>query len=295
MTQASRYLVTAASGRIGSRVALGLLDAGHTVRVVTRERSHVAALVERGAEAAVGDLSDPAFADRAFSDVTTAFLLVRADRTSRDFRRAFADVGRQMAASLARHRVRRGLFLSALGAHDDKHRGLILVHRDVELALAGVPGLDLVSLRAPFFFENLFYFQTAMRARGGLFTPIDPDVAIDIAATPDIAAQALRLLSDPSTPTGPHELRSEPVTLRRIAGELAGQLRRPFPAARTTRDDDVAAMVAAGSTHDFAHLMNDAWDTFSRDGRIGDPTARWTTTSTPIADLVRTLLVPRLS
>jgi hypothetical protein len=41
--------------------------------------------------------------------------------------------------------------------------------------------------------------------------------------------------------------------------------------------------------------MNDAWDTFSRHGRVGDPAARWTTTSTPMADLVRTLLVPRLS
>jgi hypothetical protein len=42
--------------------------------------------------------------------------------------------------------------------------------------------------------------------------------------------------------------------------------------------------------------MNDAWDTFSRDGRLGDPDARSTvTTTTTLADLDRMLLVPRLS
>jgi len=293
MTKAPRYLVTAASGRIGSRVARGLLDAGLTVRVVARDPDHLTQLVDRGAEAAVGDLRDPAFADHAFAGVDAAFLLVRADRASRDFRRDFGEVGRQMAASLARHRVGKALFLSALGAHHDKHRGLVLVHRDVELALAAVPGLELSQLRAPFFFENLFYFHAAMRERGGLYSPIDPDVAIDIASTAEIATHALRLMT--GSPVGPHELRSEPVTLRRIADELATQLHRPFPVGHTSRDADVTAMVAAGATHDFAHLMNDAWDTFSLEGRLGDPGARWTETKTPIEDLVRTLLVPRLA
>ena len=169
------FLVTAASGRIGSRVARGLLDGGQRVRVVARDGAHVGALTDRGAEPAIGDLRDPIFAERAFAGVDTAFLLVRADRAARDYRRDFGDVGGRMAASLAAARVRRAVFLSALGAHHDKHRGLLLIHRDVELALDKVTGTDVTCLRAPFFAENLLYFVDTMRERGGLYTPIDPE------------------------------------------------------------------------------------------------------------------------
>jgi uncharacterized protein YbjT (DUF2867 family) len=294
MTATHRILVTAASGRIGSRVARGLLDAGHRVRIVARNGDHLTSLVDRGAEPAIGDLRDREFASRAFQGIDTAFLVVRADRSARDYRRDFGDVGRTMAAALATQRVRKAVFVSALGAHHDKHRGLILIHRDVELALGAVAELELTCLRAPFFFENLLYFETAMRERSGLYTPIDPDVAIDVVSTAEVASAALRLLDEPA-PTGRvRELRSQPVTMRQIGGEIAAQLRRPFAVERTQRDADIAAMVAAGATYDFAHLMNDAWDTFSREGRLGDPAAPSTETSTSIAELVRTIVIPRL-
>jgi uncharacterized protein YbjT (DUF2867 family) len=291
------FLVTAASGRIGARVARGLLDDGARVRVVSRNAANIADLVARGAEAAIGDLRDTAFARSAFAGSDTAFLVVRTERTSRDFRREFGDVGRAMADAMRANGTRRAVFLSALGAHDDRHRGLILVHRDVELALAETSGAELAFVRAPFFAENLLYFLDTMRSRGGLFTPIDPDVGIDVASTPEIAALALRVVRD-FTP-GAHELRSPaPVTLRAIGHAIELQLGRAFPVGRTTRDDDVVRMMASGASTDFAHLMNDAWDTYSRAGRVGDPAQlphaiAMTTASTD--DLARTIVLPRLA
>jgi uncharacterized protein YbjT (DUF2867 family) len=296
MTNTRTFLVTAASGRIGGRVALSLLEAGQRVRVVARERSHLAALQERGAEPAIGDLRDAAFAHRAFAGIDNALLTVRADRGARDFRRDFAEIGRRMDEAIAANRVPHAVFVSALGAHHDKHRGLILVHRDVELALADRAGVNVTFLRAPFFAENLLYFVDTMREKGGLYTPLDPDVAIDVAPTAEIAALALRLLLDAEPGTRPHELRSPAgVTLRQVAGVIAALLGRPFPVGRTSRDADVARLVAGGSSHDFAHLMNDAWDTYSREGRMSEDGVAWTASTTPLADLLRAIVLPRLS
>jgi hypothetical protein len=64
---------------------------------------------------------------------------------------------------------------------------------------------------------------------------------------------------------------------------------------RTQRDVDVAGMVAGGASYDFAHLMNDTWDTYARGGRVGDPDAPSTLTTTSLAELVRTIIAPRLT
>ncbi len=98
-------------------------------------------------------------------------------------------------------------FVSSTGAHDDRHRGLVLVHRDVELTLAGVSSLAVTNLRAPFFLENLAYFLPAMKARGATVSPIAPDALLDAASTADVARAALRLLTTTTSRPHVHELR----------------------------------------------------------------------------------------
>src|SRR5262249_25507681 len=125
------YAITASSGRIGNRVARGLLRAGHQVRVLGRHADRLQPLVELGAKAYVGDLRDRANLERAFTGADAALLIVRADRTARNFRRDFEDVGATYAAAARATGLPSALFVSCTGAHDDRHRGLVLVHRDV--------------------------------------------------------------------------------------------------------------------------------------------------------------------
>ena len=53
-----KYFVTGATGFIGSRVASRLLDAGHTLTALVRDPAKAAWLAKRGAEIAVGDVTD---------------------------------------------------------------------------------------------------------------------------------------------------------------------------------------------------------------------------------------------
>ncbi|MCU1283157.1 MAG: epimerase [bacterium] len=291
------YVVTAATGRIAGAVASGLLRAGHEVRAIGRDRQKLQLLAAQGATVIAGDLADRAMLEHAFAGADAALLLVTGDRASRDFRRSFADVGASYAAAARATRLPSALFVSSLGAHAERHRGLVLVHRDVELALDEVPTLATTHLRAAFFYENLFYFMGAMQTRGGLYTPLDPDVAIDMAPTRDVAALALRLLAEPPDRRTVHELHSvRPLALREIAGAIAAQLGRAFPAGRTSRDENSELLLEAGVSHDFAHLMNDAWDTISTVGSMRDPAAHAATNATtPIEDFLREHIVPKLA
>jgi uncharacterized protein YbjT (DUF2867 family) len=71
------YAITGATGNIGSKVAEILLDRGEKVRVIGREAARLRQFVNKGAEAAVGDLKDTAFLTGAFSGVDAVFAIIR--------------------------------------------------------------------------------------------------------------------------------------------------------------------------------------------------------------------------
>ncbi len=71
------------------------------------------------------------------------------------------------------------------------------------------------------------------------------------------------------------------------------RLGRRFPSERTTREDDVAAMVAGGASLDFATRMNDTWEIFSARGVRGAPEVTVLSTR-PIEDFIAAELIPAI-
>lgn len=63
-------LLAGATGVLGGAIAKQLLDAGRPVRLLARNRSRIDALVARGADVAIGDLTDLASLHRAMTGVT---------------------------------------------------------------------------------------------------------------------------------------------------------------------------------------------------------------------------------
>ncbi|HTE56799.1 MAG TPA: NAD(P)H-binding protein [Kofleriaceae bacterium] len=289
------FTVTTATGRIGKPVALGLLDAGHRVRAVGRDRARLQPLVDRGAEPVVGDIADRAFVEGALAGADAAFLVVRADLRSPTFGADFRRVGRAYADAARATRLPDAVFLSAMGAHDRSLAGLIGVHGEVERMLDEVATLRAVHLRAASFIENLFYFLPLMHARGVLASPIAPDAPVDWAATRDVATAALKGLGHAPFRSG-HAVevrREHPVPLRELARAIEDRLGRPFPSELTPRDADVAAMVAGGASLDFATRMNDTWEIFSARGVRGEPEITVLSTR-PIEDFIAAELVPAI-
>jgi uncharacterized protein YbjT (DUF2867 family) len=101
-----------------------------------------------GAAPFVGDMWDKESVNEAFRGVDAALLIAQGNRSSRDYRRYFVRAGENYAAALTSHKVKWAVFISTLGADDDRNRGVYLFHGDVERALDAVPDLNVVHLRA---------------------------------------------------------------------------------------------------------------------------------------------------
>lgn len=109
-------LVTGATGYIGGRLLRALSDGGTRVRCMARRPDELRARVSRDIDVVAGDVLDPASLPAALADVHTAYFLIHAMATPRDFAREEFDGARHFARAARDAGVRRIVYLGGLGA-----------------------------------------------------------------------------------------------------------------------------------------------------------------------------------
>lgn len=111
-------LVTGATGYIGGMLVPSLLEAGHTVRVLTRNRDRLAGVPWRArVQVAEGDVGTAADLDTALSGVDVAYYLVHSMGGGGDFVARDRSLAQTFAAAAERAGVGRIVYLS--GLHPD--------------------------------------------------------------------------------------------------------------------------------------------------------------------------------
>jgi uncharacterized protein YbjT (DUF2867 family) len=135
-------LVTGASGFVGSHLATALVDAGHTVRAMTRRPDGY----DGAGDAVQGDVSDTASLDRALTGVDVAYYLVHS-LDSGDFVELDARAARNFSAAAARAGVERIVYLGGLGREGQDLSAHLRSRREVE-QLLGADGVPVTVLRA---------------------------------------------------------------------------------------------------------------------------------------------------
>jgi uncharacterized protein YbjT (DUF2867 family) len=187
--------IMGASGKTGRATAQTLLAQGEKVRVLARAKEHLADLVARGAEAAIGDATDARFLASAFKGADAVYTLLPPNITHPDFP-AFQDqVGEATVKAIKDSRVKYVVLLSSYGAELPSGTGPIAGLYRQEKRLASVHGLNVLALRAAYFFENHFMSLPLIKHQGINGSAIKGDLAFAQVATGDIgdvAAQALR-------------------------------------------------------------------------------------------------------
>ncbi|MBC7898024.1 MAG: NAD(P)H-binding protein [Cytophagaceae bacterium] len=188
------FTVLGATGHTGSLVVTQLLDAGKQVRAVGRDGGKLEALLQRGAEAAVGNVEDARFIASVLDGAEGVYALIPPDYSNGDYLGHYQAMGRSIATAAREATVKRMVFLSSLGAELESDTGPIMGLRLAERELQEVPGLDLLILRAGYFYENFFNTLGLIRHQGINGGAISPDVPFAMTAARDIATSATRAL-----------------------------------------------------------------------------------------------------
>ncbi len=193
----SIFVVTGATGHVGSVIARELLAAGHTVRAIVRSAEKAKALAGQGAELLSGELGDASFLTRALRGADGAFLLLPPPPHDSADVRAFQDrVAQVEATAVAESGVRHVVLLSSWGAEKPSGTGPIVGLHVLEEALKKT-GVLATFLRAGSFTENLLAMLPAAQHQGVLPSFFPPESKMATIATRDIAAVAVRSLLAP--------------------------------------------------------------------------------------------------
>jgi uncharacterized protein YbjT (DUF2867 family) len=249
--------VMGASGRIGSRIVDTLLESGDRVRALGRSADRLAHHASRGADALTGDAGDAAFLTNAFRGADAAFTLLPENTQSPDFRRQQDAHGDAIASAIRASGVRHIVFLSSVGADLADGTGPIAGLHVQEERLRRLTDVNVLVVRAGYFFENFHGTLGLIKQQGINGGAIAPDIPFPMIAAADIAAAVATVLRQRDWRgfvvrelLGPRDL-----TFAEATRILGAQIGKPalvyvqFPYA-----DFTVSLVQMGISPDVAHL-----------------------------------------
>jgi uncharacterized protein YbjT (DUF2867 family) len=188
------YTVLGATGHIGSVITRKLLEKGEKVRAVGRSTARLQPLVQRGAEAFIGDVNDPAALTRAFTDVRAAFLMIPPGMNSQDYEADQARETDTISSAVRNSGLHYAVNLSSIGAQAAAGTGPILGVRLSETKLNAVEKLNVLHLRPAYFFENHLAAVSMVQMMGLFGGALRADMQIPMIAARDIGAYAAERL-----------------------------------------------------------------------------------------------------
>ena len=181
------YVITGATGNIGSKLAGILLSRGQSVRVVGRSPEKLQGIAHDGAETAVGDLRDTEFLTKVFSGASAVFAMIPPHYIAADFRAYQNEIGKSIASAIQRSGTKHVVNLSSQGAHLTDRTGPVKGLHDQEERLNALEGVNILHLRPTYFMENLLMNIPLIRSMNVAGSAIRGDQKLAMIATWDIA------------------------------------------------------------------------------------------------------------
>ncbi|PWT72617.1 MAG: hypothetical protein C5B46_06500 [Proteobacteria bacterium] len=179
------FLITGATGNVGSQIVDQLLAVGKSVRVFTRDPAKVSHWENR-IEVAPGDFANPESLRRASAGVEAIFLM--------NGGLAIGALSQLLAAIMAEGRPRI-VFLSSLLASEPGRFQIGRAHIEEEDAIR-TSGLSAHFLRPGGFMSNAYQWAGSIKAQGVVYNAMGTGKSASIAPE-DVAAVAAKILTSP--------------------------------------------------------------------------------------------------
>ena len=186
--------IIGASGNVGSKTTEALLAAGQKVRAIARHADKLQPLVEKGAEAWIGDAADSEFLTRAFEGAEAVLLIISTQMDVADVAAYQDTLGEAQIVAIKASGVKNVLFISSQGAHTEEKTGIVAGVARQEKRLNALEGVNVLSLRPTYFMENTFNAIGMIKHSGINGSALKADVEMTMIATRDIAKVAAEKL-----------------------------------------------------------------------------------------------------
>lgn len=190
----STYVVLGATGHTGKPIALGLLEQGHHVRIVSRHSDNAFDLIQKGANHFAGDSMNPAFLVQVFKGAEALYAMIPFDAAAKDYTQMQLKHVNSIAHALKGSTIKYVVTLSSVGAHLRTGTGVVQGLQQMEEIFNTIPGINFLHLRATYFLENGLSMAAMVKQMGIMGSPVQPDLKVPMVATKDVAATALKHL-----------------------------------------------------------------------------------------------------
>jgi uncharacterized protein YbjT (DUF2867 family) len=249
------YVITGATGNIGSKIAARLISQGKPVRLIGRSEDSLKKMISGKAERNIGTLEDAGFLTKAFTGATAVFAMIPPNVTAADIRAYQNNVGRNIVTALKNAGVKHVVSLSSIGAHLPERAGVVQGLYDFEQMLNKLDKTNVIHLRAGYFMENLFSAIESIKKYNMIGTPIKADLAFPLVATKDIAGVAAEkmLKLNFKGKSVEYVLGPEDTTYNEITQVIADRLGKPdLNYMETSYDDTRDYFIKGGISESFA-------------------------------------------
>lgn len=283
------FVVSGATGRVGSGVAERLLAAGAPVRVLVRRPEAAVQWESRGAEAVVTDLRDREQLRTALNGARGFFAMMPFDLSVADLDAYAGEVATSVAAAVAVNAVPHTVMLSSGGADLAVGTGPIRGLHIMEQQLLGT-STTLTALRSGHFQEKLGDVLDAARHEG-VFPVFSrtADEPVPMVATRDISEVAAQTLLAGASVSEAVDIVGPAYTERQVAEALGAELGRELTVVTLPEASWTHALTEAGFEPHIAASLSELYRAFD-DGKLDPRGDRSVTVTTPITDTIRHML-----
>ncbi|MET0298634.1 MAG: SDR family NAD(P)-dependent oxidoreductase [Flavitalea sp.] len=254
------YIITGATGHIGSAVADTLLNKGENVLIITRNEEKGDKWKRKGATVAVVDINDTEKLHQVFKQGKRLFMLNPPASPDTDIvkeeRRSLAS----MINAVKNTPIEKIVAESTYGAHPGEDTGDLNVLYDMEQELKDLD-IPVSIIRGAYYMSNWDMQLESAKTTGVVQTLYPVDFKIPMAAPHDIGRYAAKLLMEPVRKSGLHYVEGpEPYSSAEVAEAIGEVLHKRIEAVETPKSEWIPSLEKMGFSSKAAKSMANMTD-----------------------------------
>jgi len=249
-----KYVVLGSLGNISKPLAEKLVAAGHMVTVISSKAEKAGQIEALGAKAAIGSVEDVDFLTKTFAGADAVYTMVPPNFGADNWKKYIGGIGENYASAIKASGVKNVVNLSSIGAHMPDGCGPVSGLYFAEKALSGLDGVNVIHLRAGFFFQNFLGNIGMIKHMGIIGGNYGEETKLPLVHPVDIAdAAAEEMLKLSFKGRNIRYVVSDEKTTNQVAAILGKAIGKPdLPWIDFKDEDTITGLVQAGLSEEIA-------------------------------------------